>query len=280
MAAELVGAVLKLRRIDPTQKLILLSLAYHCNTKTLRCDPSVQLIADEVGISRRLVFYALDNLTTAGLLIRHSGKGRGHRNQYSFPPAAVSQDQGSLWGEKGAAYCTDNAKEKVQSRAHTKGKEKVQSQAYKRCTPLHTGVQPRAHTKGKERERKGNIPYGRLSAAGAYQQALADLPQNGNRQRQIAVLIDFTRAHCPVAAVPGRLAALVRDYPAEEVLKVIWQAIPKDRPLDYAQATLKHTAERVNHQRSPPTETDFSEYERVSRQGKPHTEEEDDAETR
>jgi hypothetical protein len=258
MAANLVGAVLQLKGLTATEKLVLVALANHCNSKTLRCDPGIELVAGEVGIDRRHVFRILGDLTQKGLLIRHSGQGRGHHNRYAFPPAIVGQRQPGLWDEKVTSAVTINQ----QGKGDISSKEKV--------TSTHEKVTPRSHSnrkKGKEPE----VPYGRLDAAAAYRRALADLPQNGNRRGQVAVLVDFTRAHCPALANAGRLAALIRDHEAPDVLWAVWQAAAKaeGNPLDYVQGMLRQ-------KRAPsPAASGELGWAAASRQGQPHAEGED-----
>ena len=42
------------------------------------CDPGIATLAAETGIGRRWVFRIVNGLAARGLLIRHSGAGRGH----------------------------------------------------------------------------------------------------------------------------------------------------------------------------------------------------------
>ena len=93
------------------------------------------------------------------------------------------------------------------------------------------------------------------------------------------MLVNFTAAHCQVACVPGRLGILVNLYPAKDVLEALWPAILKDRPLDYAQGTLKRKAERAGAAHGPPAQVDYSEYVRESRLGRPYAQEESDEAT-
>jgi hypothetical protein len=269
MAAELVGAVLRLKGLTPAEKVILGLLGWHCNGKTLRCDPSIATLAEEADMNRRYVLRLLDVLVEKGLLIRHIGHGRGHRNHYSFPPTILSRGQAGLWPEK-VAPRPPLKQEAGQINGGLLAQEKV---AYrpKKGGPLAT------NRKGKERELTGSIPYGRLDAAAGYRQALADLPQDENRQRQVAVLINYCRAHCPKAAVPGQLAGMVKVYPAGDVLAEIWRAIPMDDPLGSARAALKTKAARAGAYSPPPADQaaiDAADAAWVasSRQGRGHEE--------
>ena len=69
--------------VGPSGKLVLIALANRHNQETGRCDPSVELIANDLGISERAVQYGLRELEKNGLITtthRTVRTGRGKRN--------------------------------------------------------------------------------------------------------------------------------------------------------------------------------------------------------
>ncbi|QOZ45516.1 hypothetical protein XH89_20030 [Bradyrhizobium sp. CCBAU 53340] len=83
---RLLQAIVTDSALDPVSKLVATRLLDHCNTKTGRCDPSYQTIADAIGYSRRHVIRAIQRLASAGWVqVNHRGRGRQARsNQFSF----------------------------------------------------------------------------------------------------------------------------------------------------------------------------------------------------
>src|SRR4030042_2622415 len=230
MSDELAAWVRSLTvNITAQEKLILGNLAERYNRKTNRCNPSMDIIATEGLVTKPAAFRTVKRLAAKGLLIIHSGgKGPGDRNRYSFP-AKITRQQLNLWADEDNPMVT------------LKPGEKGNPPASKRVTPQPNKGNPPSFYEREERELKRSIPYGGLDAPAAYRQALADLPKNGNKQGQVAVLVNFTRAHCPALANPGRLAAFVRGNEARDVLHAIWQAAgnAKANPLDYVYGTLR-----------------------------------------
>jgi len=262
MGAELVHAVLQLRGLKVAEKLVLVALAHHSNARTGRCDPRVNLVAAEAEVDRRRLFRILNALVAKGFLIRHSGAARAECNDYRFGVAIMGRGQAGLWADNADAPETLATQGRGGAGATPKPEGGVAFPRLGRVAPVPRGGGAGATQKGRKGKEREDLPYGRLDAAAAYRQALADLPQDGDTQRAVAVLINFTAAHCPVANVPGRLGILVNLYPARDVLEAIWPAILKDRPLDYAQGTLKRKAERAGAALGPPAATaeDFSGY--------------------
>lgn len=82
---------LKLAKVTPTQKLVLLCLADCHNQDSERCDPTVSFIMQFTGLSNRAISTALADLEVSGhiKIIR----GRGFKSSYELvlTPAAFSQ---------------------------------------------------------------------------------------------------------------------------------------------------------------------------------------------
>lgn len=66
---------IKESRLPPTERYVAFMLADHLNDSTGRCDPSVALIVEETGLSKRTVVSAILALEKKGFLIvtRHQG---------------------------------------------------------------------------------------------------------------------------------------------------------------------------------------------------------------
>lgn len=90
------AAMRKITEIDvtPCAKLVLLALANRHNQETGRCDPSIQTIASDIGISARSVQNGLRELELAKVIVtveRRARTGRGKRNltnRYRIPMGA------------------------------------------------------------------------------------------------------------------------------------------------------------------------------------------------
>src|ERR1700745_4012582 len=63
---KLLQAIMADPSVDAVAKLPAAKLLHHCNTKTRRCDPSYQTIADGICYSRRHVMRAVSALAKAG----------------------------------------------------------------------------------------------------------------------------------------------------------------------------------------------------------------------
>lgn len=83
---RLLQAIVADPQLDAVSKLVATRLLGHCNTKTGRCDPSYQTIADALGYSRRHVIRSMQRLASAGWVqVHHRGQGRqAHSNQFQF----------------------------------------------------------------------------------------------------------------------------------------------------------------------------------------------------
>jgi hypothetical protein len=69
MSAPHVSWALRVRKLKPAQRLVLCAIAERANGD-LACWPSVSLIADDVELTRRAVFLAIDYLENERQLIR------------------------------------------------------------------------------------------------------------------------------------------------------------------------------------------------------------------
>lgn len=73
-----------LRGIGGREKAVLLVLAWHCHSKTQRCNPSTRTIAAEVGLSRNTVSLALDELHRSGLIEASPSRRRDATTRYTL----------------------------------------------------------------------------------------------------------------------------------------------------------------------------------------------------
>lgn len=70
-------------KVSPSAKLVLIALSSRHNQETGRCDPSVETIASDTGLSDRAVIYSLRQLEAEKLITtthRSVRTGRGKRN--------------------------------------------------------------------------------------------------------------------------------------------------------------------------------------------------------
>lgn len=80
--------------ISPSAKLVLIALANRHNQETGRCDPSIETIAADVGLSSRAVQYGLRELEKAKLIttthrVRRTGRGKKNlSNRYRLKGGA------------------------------------------------------------------------------------------------------------------------------------------------------------------------------------------------
>ena len=85
MSNRLVNQVKNLdAELSLTSKSVLWALADRCNDKTLRCDPSHERIAKDIGCSRRTVINHQKILAEKGLISVTKRKGGHTSNTYSF----------------------------------------------------------------------------------------------------------------------------------------------------------------------------------------------------
>lgn len=82
---------LKMSKVSPTQKLVLLCLADCHNQDNERCDPSVSFIMQFTGLSNRAIANALADLESAGHIKINRGKGFKSSYELMFTTAAGSQ---------------------------------------------------------------------------------------------------------------------------------------------------------------------------------------------
>ncbi|WFU21141.1 helix-turn-helix domain-containing protein [Bradyrhizobium sp. CB1717] len=92
---RLLQAIVADPELDAASKLVATRLLGHCNTKTGRCDPSYQAIADALGYSRRHVIRSIQRLASAGWIQVHR-RGRGRQassNRFEFPWNRAEADE-------------------------------------------------------------------------------------------------------------------------------------------------------------------------------------------
>lgn len=96
MSLESITQVMMLRaHTRPSERLVLLNLAYHHNSQSGQCNPSVVTIAEESGLTRRGVQLALHGLSNKKLLIRHPNKELG-KSMWTYSltiPMSIAQPQ-------------------------------------------------------------------------------------------------------------------------------------------------------------------------------------------
>ncbi len=89
MSVAVFSQVMRLRLEDPTEKLVLLAFAEHCNEDGLTF-PSVDLVAAEALCSGRTVQRIIKRFTDCGLLRLHRrASGRGYPTCYRVDPCAI-----------------------------------------------------------------------------------------------------------------------------------------------------------------------------------------------
>jgi len=97
----LLWAVMADPSLPPTAKcLFSVLILKHLNRETARCNPSIALVAREIGASRRTVFRAIDDLKAAGwiALVGTKGGASANTNQYVFPH--LSNPNAPMTGDK------------------------------------------------------------------------------------------------------------------------------------------------------------------------------------
>lgn len=63
-------------KVPPTQKLVLVALAYHMNKDSGKCFPSLTRLQEFTGLSRPAVWQTIDKLVAANFVIRIKKKTR------------------------------------------------------------------------------------------------------------------------------------------------------------------------------------------------------------
>jgi DNA-binding transcriptional MocR family regulator len=92
--------------LSPTARHLLDRLGHHANADGLAW-PSVDTLANQMGVKRITVKRARRELVEAGLIVMIVGGGRGHTNLYAFPKgdhprAPLAQERGSSTRERGS----------------------------------------------------------------------------------------------------------------------------------------------------------------------------------
>ena len=87
MSLEAMGYCWRVRGLTCAQKLVLLALANRHNPDTGQCNPSLDRLAEDVGITRRNVINHVNALVDAGHIVReHKVTTTGYKaSQYRFP---------------------------------------------------------------------------------------------------------------------------------------------------------------------------------------------------
>ena len=105
----LIWVTQEVKRLGPgvssAAKLVLLALANRHNWETGRCDPSVQTIADDLGLDDRTVRRGLRQLEEAGSIRtehRVARTGRGQKNRRNRYELVGAKGGGKLPGGVGA----------------------------------------------------------------------------------------------------------------------------------------------------------------------------------
>ena len=120
-------------RLNPTAFVVLFRLLDHQNTKTGQCNPSVARMAQDTGVGRRTVGYALTDLEERGL-IRRAGRA-GQSNQY-FVLRASETD---LAVQRIAGRTANTGAAALQHVASKKEKEKIKENGKAAETNEHHG---------------------------------------------------------------------------------------------------------------------------------------------
>lgn len=83
MAFELTAAAIELPGLTKTQRLTLIVLAHHCNSKTKYCAPNIARISEFSGMSERQVQREIKSLLKAKIITRVLRKSQPPK--YQFP---------------------------------------------------------------------------------------------------------------------------------------------------------------------------------------------------
>ena len=104
--------------LAPTQKLVLLSLAFHADQKDGKCYPSVAAMAEETGLSRRAVQMNLRTLEADGVISTEGlSGGRKRRTTFALCLSLTAQDVRPSENRKGASDA-DKGRTSFAERAH------------------------------------------------------------------------------------------------------------------------------------------------------------------
>jgi len=85
MSVQAISWVLDFSKATYGSRLVLLSIANHCDKYGTNAWPKIETIAEESLLSVREVAYAINDLVGIGELSVEKGKGKIGRNLYSFP---------------------------------------------------------------------------------------------------------------------------------------------------------------------------------------------------
>jgi len=100
---------------------VLVTIADHLNCKTGQCNPSIDRLAQLVGMDARSVRRILRRLEDKKVLkTRRGGHGNGNSNQYSFPGLGKGDSSVRLEGDQ-----KQEAKESRRTRSCMKGDQSV-----------------------------------------------------------------------------------------------------------------------------------------------------------
>jgi hypothetical protein len=185
MSVEAIDAVIASRITPPSLKLTLLVLANHMNKHTGRCDPGVDTVAEEVGVSRGQALRLIGDLKAAELIaVRHRG---GHQtSQYTLNFDRIAAYRGRMDASpRGGAGATPRKAEK-----DTPGSADAAAQSHaghpRGSTDAASGVAsvlPKPEAKP-EVQPESNLPSLRDGAAAAPQQQPMTLSEFLNQEKQ------------------------------------------------------------------------------------------------
>lgn len=85
MSIKIMSAVFESKTLGPIERLVMLSLADHCDDDG-RCYPSIQRLCERTGLSERAVQSNISKLRDAGYIRVESGGGRSRSNMYFISP--------------------------------------------------------------------------------------------------------------------------------------------------------------------------------------------------
>lgn len=110
--------------LNRTELRVLVLLLNHCNPQSRRCDPSMNRLASLLGVSRRSVQSAINELCKRGVIAVHQN-GCRQSNQYDFLSPVEDARRIHPSDEKSAAQsCEASFQQVVKATSHKKIKEK------------------------------------------------------------------------------------------------------------------------------------------------------------
>jgi DNA-binding transcriptional MocR family regulator len=127
---RMLQAILRDRDLSPAAKAVAASLLDRYNTKSGRCNPSYQTLADDTGYDRRQIMRAAADLRRQGWITTSRGASRLPSNEFEFAWLRVGADQGN-----------DNATD-----GPTCGSDVTSDEAKDTDTSDKDGVNPRGET--------------------------------------------------------------------------------------------------------------------------------------